>query len=104
MGGWNPSSGEIPENVSEEIGLMMDNVQRCLRELRWGCGWDFVYTVRTWHTDLEGTKELMAAHLQSRMQGHRPMWSCLEVRGLKVRGMRVECEVEAYLEKQDAAV
>ena len=103
MGGWD-ESGNIPPNTSDEISLMMVNVERTLRELRWGCGWDFVYVVRSFHTDLRETAELMAAHLQARMQKHRPMWSCVEVRALKVQGMRVECEVEAYLEKQDAAV
>lgn len=103
MGGWN-EKGMIPLSVNDEITLMMDNVERTLRELRWGAGWDFVYVVRTMHTDLRETGELMAAHLQARMQRHRPMWSCVEVRALKVQGMRVECEVEAYLEKQDAAV
>ena len=104
MGGWDPQTGEIPYSLNDEIAIMMDNVERTLRELRWGAGWDFVYVVKTYHTDLEESRDLMAAHLCARMQRHRPMWSCVEVRALKVRGMRVECEVEAYLEKQDAAV
>lgn len=103
MGGWD-AQGLIPASLNDEIALAMDNVERTLREMRYGCGWDFVYVVRTSHTDLVESAELMAAHLQARMQRHRPMWSCVEVRRLKVDGMRVEVEVEAYLEKQDAAV
>ena len=90
--------------VSDQIGMALDNVEATLRELRWGGSWDHVYSVKTYHTDLEGSAELMAAHLQARMQRHRPLWSCVEVRRLRLPGMCVEVEVEAYLEKQDAGV
>ena len=78
--------------------------------MRVGATWNFVYAIRTYHADLEDSLDLMAAALKARcaakMGREMPVWVWCEVGRLgKVReGVRVEIEVEAYLERHEGGM
>lgn len=103
QGGWD-ADGVLHVDVSDQIGQACDNVAANLALLRSYAGWDYVYQIKTYHTNFSESLELTLAHLQARMQRHRPIWTCVEVTNLKLPGMVIEIEVEAYLEKQDGAL
>lgn len=57
-------------------------------------GWDDVYLVRSYHTELSKTFQLVVEEMK-KYTTHSPLWTCVEVGALGVENMRLEIEVEA---------
>lgn len=53
-------------DTTTQIRQACDNVAFVLNRLRPGAGWQFVYKVRTWHTNLSDSLDIMAAFLIAR--------------------------------------
>ena len=105
QGGWDPSSGNIPaptsaEAISDQVARAFANVDDVLRAAGSSRGWGNVYLVRAYLVGMEdfdgaavtATKE----GLQKWCPDHRPVLTAVEVKGLALKGMRIEIEVEAY--------
>jgi enamine deaminase RidA (YjgF/YER057c/UK114 family) len=94
QGGWDPEGKLDAADLAGQVKLAFDNVDRVLRTagLR---GWEDVYSVRSYHLELEGAFPLMVEELKRRLPNHRPIWTCVGVPALALKEMRVEIEVEA---------
>ncbi|KAJ4319538.1 hypothetical protein N0V94_003873 [Neodidymelliopsis sp. IMI 364377] len=95
QGGWNPQSGELDATDSpKQVQLAIENVDLILKEagLR---GWEDVYLLRSYHTDIGSTWELAAEALKRRIPSHRPVWTAVGVASLAFPAMLIELDVEA---------
>ena len=97
QGGWD-DSGEIVEgDITGQIQLAFENVEKNIKEAG-GEGWANVYSVRSYHIDLDKSFGVMVEKFKRWMPDHRPVWTCVEVTRLGISGMEVEIEVEAYVQ------
>ncbi|OJJ43899.1 hypothetical protein ASPZODRAFT_154389 [Penicilliopsis zonata CBS 506.65] len=106
-------SMEISENLEEEISQAFDNINGViLHALEQAnhptsssgkSGWDRVFKVRTYHTNLdqeeihEQTIQAMVAQVKKWCPDHQPIWTMVGVSSLPFPGQNVEIEVEAFL-------
>lgn len=95
QGGWDPQTGAMVSGTKEQIDLAFENVDNVLRAagLR---GWEDVYLLRTYATDMEASYDYLVEKLQTRIPGHRPLWTALSVPKLAFPPMLIEIEVEAW--------
>ncbi|KAG9497702.1 hypothetical protein J7337_010572 [Fusarium musae] len=93
QGGWN-SKGEISTNINKETEQTIQNVDDVLKAagLR---GWEDVYYIRSYHTDIDATLSPLAEALKNRIPNNRPGGVVLGVAKLALPGMRLEIEVDA---------
>ncbi|KAF4344279.1 endoribonuclease l-psp family [Fusarium beomiforme] len=93
QGGWN-SEGEISSDIETETEQTIQNVEDVLKAagLR---GWEDVYYVRSYHTDVDATLSPLAEALKKRIPDNRPGGVVLGVAKLALQGMRLEIEVDA---------
>lgn len=54
-----------------------------------------VYSLRSYQVDMGDRWQYIAEKLNTRIPGHRPLWTCLSVAQLAFPEMLVELEVEA---------
>lgn len=59
-------------------------------------GWEDVYSVRSYHTDLNSTIGFMVENFKEQMPHHKPIWIAVEVGKLAFTGQVLEIEVEAH--------
>ena len=52
-GGWNPTTGEIPSDLLEEIDQAFSNVQLAFQDAGVREGWKGVYRVNSYHAEFE---------------------------------------------------
>jgi len=57
--------------------------------------WKNVYAVRSYHTTIDETADLVVLKFKSNRPDHKPIWTCVEVSKLGIEGMVIEIEVEA---------
>lgn len=79
-----------------QVDLAFDNIDIVLRAAGLK-GWEDVYHVRSYHTDLSVSFDLMVRKLKERIPGHRPVWTAIGVKELAFPAMKIEIEVEALV-------
>ncbi|KAK5737918.1 hypothetical protein LTR17_006358 [Elasticomyces elasticus] len=94
QGGWDTEGNLDVNDWKGQIDLAFENVDRVLRAagLR---GWEDVYSIRSYQTNIENHFQYFVDKLKSRIPGHRPIWTALSVPRLAFGTMLVEIEVEA---------
>ena len=96
QGGWT-FDGSINldgEDIKGQVNRAFDNVERVLQAAGLK-GWEDVYSVRSYHADLDGTLQMTVDNFKARMPNHKPIWTCVGVKKLAFPGMAIEIEVEA---------
>ncbi|PYI09616.1 YjgF-like protein [Aspergillus sclerotiicarbonarius CBS 121057] len=95
QGGWTPTGDLDSSDIQRQVDLAFDNVDRVLQAcgLR---GWEDVYSVRSYHVDMDASYDFVVEKLKKRIPGHRPIWTALAVPRLAFPPMLIEIEVEAY--------
>jgi enamine deaminase RidA (YjgF/YER057c/UK114 family) len=96
QGGWQ-EDGDIAADLDREVELAFENVAKALKAANPNASWRNVVSMRSYHTDIDRSAELVIDRMRSYMPDHRPVWTCVEIRKLGVPGMNVEIEVEAVL-------
>ncbi|KXJ86096.1 endoribonuclease L-PSP [Microdochium bolleyi] len=96
QGGWD-ASGALAADPKAQIDQALQNVLAALRAAEPAATWRNVVSVRSYHTDLATTFEMMPAAFKALDPDHRPLWTCVEIRRLALEEMTVEIEVEALL-------
>ncbi|KAM0354204.1 hypothetical protein ACHAPU_001240 [Fusarium lateritium] len=98
QGGCN-AKGEFPSDIKQEVEQTIQNVDHVLKAagLR---GWEDVYYVRSYHTDVDTTLPLMTEILKERIPDNRPGSVVAGIARLALPVMRIEIEVDA--KKQSA--
>ncbi|KAK0383204.1 hypothetical protein NLU13_9117 [Sarocladium strictum] len=96
QGGWEVN-GDIESDAKRQIDLGFQNVMTALRTAHPSLEWRNVVSVRTYHTDVEATFDLVTSAFKSLDGQHRPVWTCVEVPKLGLEGMVFEIEVEAFV-------
>ncbi|KAH7125079.1 hypothetical protein B0J13DRAFT_424943, partial [Dactylonectria estremocensis] len=59
-------------------------------------GWEYVYSIRTYHVDIGASYDHTVEKLKSRIPGHRPISTIIAVPRLAFPQMQIEIGVEAY--------
>ncbi|KAK7703764.1 hypothetical protein SLS57_010801 [Botryosphaeria dothidea] len=95
QGGWTNTGALDADDVPGQVELAFENVDRVLRKVGLR-GWEDVYSVRSYHVDIDASFEKMVEALRQRIPGHRPVWTAIAVPRLAFSAMRIEIEVEAY--------
>lgn len=95
QGGWDNTGALDADDVPCQVELAFENVDRVLRTVGLR-GWEDVYSVRSYHVDIDASFEKMVEVLRQRIPGHRPVWTAIAVPRLAFPAMRIEIEVEAY--------
>jgi enamine deaminase RidA (YjgF/YER057c/UK114 family) len=99
QGGWDADGSLDGKDWKTQIDNAFDNVDRVLQAADL-TGWEDVYLIRTYQTDIASHYDYFVQKLRSRIPGHRPIWTALSVPNLAFPEMSVEIEVEAYRIKQ----
>jgi enamine deaminase RidA (YjgF/YER057c/UK114 family) len=99
QGGWDADGRLDGKDWKTQIDNAFDNVDRVLQAAGL-VGWEDVYLIRTYQTDIASHYDYFVQKLKSRIPGHRPIWTALSVPNLAFPEMSVEIEVEAYRSKQ----
>ncbi|KAK2025934.1 endoribonuclease L-PSP [Colletotrichum zoysiae] len=96
QGGWD-EKGDIPSDVEKQIGLAFDNALKALKAVDSELSFDDIYSVRSYHTDMDASFGIMTAQFKKLFPNHRPIWTCVQIGKLALGDMKVEIEVEASL-------
>jgi len=98
QGGWDTTGALDANDIEGQIDLAFQNVDRVLQVagLR---GWEDVYSVRSYHVDMDASFQLVVDRFKKRIPDHRPIWTCIGVTRLALPDMLIEIEVEAYAKK-----
>ncbi|KAF4451855.1 hypothetical protein F53441_5174 [Fusarium austroafricanum] len=93
QGGCN-AKGEISPDPKQEVEQTIQNVDDVLKAagLR---GWEDVYYVRSYHTDIDTTLTLLSEALKKRIPDNRPGGVVLGVSKLALPNMKLEIEIDA---------
>lgn len=103
LGGWEAKKTEldfdniIPADLSKEIDQAFENCDFNLKHAG-GKGWETVYKVVTYTTDLPAAHEHVVRNLKKWMPNQRPIWTELGVKELGLPVMRFEIDVESFEE------
>ncbi|GAB1520959.1 hypothetical protein RhiTH_004048 [Rhizoctonia solani] len=99
QGGWD-DSGEVKANDAKgQVDLAFENIDKALRAVGLR-GWEDVFSVRSYHRDIDTTFPIVVEKFKERIPGHRPTWTCVQVARLAFPAMDIEIEVEAYRGKK----
>ncbi|KAM0558226.1 hypothetical protein ACHAPJ_004911 [Fusarium lateritium] len=93
QGGWN-EKGEIASDPKQEVDRAIQNVDEALQAagLR---GWEDVYYVRSYHTDIDTTLPLLVEALKKRVPENPSGATAVGVARLALPDMKLEIEVDA---------
>lgn len=95
QGGWD-AKGEFPHaSIADEINQACENVELALQSV--GSSWKQVWTVTSYHVGpiSDEVVEAMLYQFASRCPKGTPLWTAVEVKGLRKAQMRVEIVVKA---------
>ncbi|CAI7662212.1 unnamed protein product [Penicillium palitans] len=94
QGGWDQTGALDADNIPGQVDLAFQNVDRVLQAagLR---GWEDVYSIRSYHVNIDSSFDLTVKKLKERIPDHRPIWTAIAVPQLAFSAMRIEIEVEA---------
>ncbi|KAH6692223.1 endoribonuclease L-PSP [Plectosphaerella plurivora] len=95
-GGWDPKTGDVPKDLSQELENIFTNIDLNLRDAG-GKGWDQVFKVRLYTTvlDEENVGKFIAL-LRQWTPNHTPILTAVVVAGLSAPTLHFEVEVEAH--------
>ncbi|KAK5712256.1 hypothetical protein LTR17_018000 [Elasticomyces elasticus] len=96
QGGWNPSSGELSDELDKQIEQAFANVDLTLRTAGVEDGWKQVFSVKSYHVGEinEHLFEVMKTNMEKWMP-HKPIWTMMGVTALGLPAMKVEIDVVA---------
>lgn len=104
QGGWDPNpevidlSTLIKEDLMEEIDQAFSNVDHNLKHAG-GKGWEQVYKVVTYSTDIKSQHTRIVENLRKWMPNHAAVWTEVGVSHLGADVAHFEIEVEAFDEE-----
>ncbi|EQB48734.1 endoribonuclease L-PSP [Colletotrichum gloeosporioides Cg-14] len=102
QGGWDPATGKVHSELSEEIDQAFANVDLTLKDAG-GKGWSQVFRIRLYALDEAWTPEGMGRMVENMKRwapDHAPILTGVGVSKLGQPGMRIEVEVSAYDPKE----
>lgn len=103
VGGWDPKTFKIPDDVNAQIDQAFANVELTLKDSGIKDGWKTVFRVNSYHVGLQGNEQetlaRMVENMKKYMPDHQPIWTCIGVAALAEPEMKVEIEVVAFDEK-----
>lgn len=94
QGGWDTSGELTTSDTKEQVDLAFANVDRVLQAVGLR-GWEDVYSIQSYHRDIDKSFPIVVEKLKQRIPGHRPVWTCVEISRLAFPGMEIEIAVEA---------
>lgn len=97
QGGWD-EQGKVPEDVSAQIQLCVENVDKALKAVDPSLGWKNVVQVRSYHIDFDASAMGLSEQFKRLKPGNGPAWMTVQVQKLLLPGTVIEIEVEAYVE------
>jgi enamine deaminase RidA (YjgF/YER057c/UK114 family) len=97
QGGWD-AEGNVASSPSKQVELALENVDKALKAADSNLSWKNVYAVRSYHTNIDETADMIIDGFKRLMPDHRPIFTCVEISKLGIEGMVIEIEVEAYVE------
>lgn len=95
QGGWN-AEGEFPHStIGDEINQACENIEMALQSV--GACWKQVWSVTSYHVGpiSEEVVDAMLFQFASRCPRGTPLWTAVEVKGLRKEQMRVELVAKA---------
>jgi enamine deaminase RidA (YjgF/YER057c/UK114 family) len=96
IGGWDRTTGETPEDISQEVDQAFDNVAHAIQQAG-GTDWDQVYKIRIYITvPMDDIAEPIIGNMKERCKNHGPLMTVVQVVAL-YKTMRIEIEAEAHL-------
>ncbi|KAH0435686.1 endoribonuclease L-PSP [Colletotrichum camelliae] len=98
QGGWDPTTGKVHSDLSDEIDQAFSNVDLALKDAG-GKGWSQVFRIRLYALDEAWTPEGMGRMVENMKKwapDHAPILTGVGVSKLGQPGMRIEVEVSAY--------
>ncbi|KAJ5555741.1 hypothetical protein N7535_008174 [Penicillium sp. DV-2018c] len=95
QGGWD-ANGDVEPDVQKQVAIAFENVEKALKSVDERLSWENVYAVRSYHTNVEETFDMVTGNFKKRFPNHRPIWTCVEIGKLGIPGMVIEIEVEAH--------
>ena len=99
QGGWGNTGYCDAHNIKLQVDNAFDNVDRVLQAVGLR-GWEDVYSVRSYHVDINESFPLVFEKLKRRLPGHRPIWTSIAVPTLAFPPMKIEIEVETFRENK----
>jgi enamine deaminase RidA (YjgF/YER057c/UK114 family) len=97
QGGWD-AEGNVASSPLKQVELALENVDKALKAADNNLSWKNVYAVRSYHTNIDETADMIIDGFKRLMPDHRPIFTCVEISKLGIEGMVIEIEVEAYVE------
>lgn len=94
QGGWNETGALDANDIPGQVDLAFQNVDKVLQAVGL-LGWENVYSIRSYHVDIDASFNLVVKKLQERIPNHRPIWTSIAVPRLAFEAMKIEIEVEA---------
>lgn len=97
QGGWSIEGGPlggIPDNAKDQVEAAFMNVDHVLKAAGLA-GVQDVYLVRSYHTDINETMQLVTEAMKRHIPLHRPIWTAIGTTQLGHPSMKIEIEVEA---------
>jgi enamine deaminase RidA (YjgF/YER057c/UK114 family) len=99
IGGWNPETGEMDNDINDQTDQAFKNVQLNLTDAG-GKGWDQVYRIVSYHAPLnDEALGAMVRNLKQWCPNHEPIWTVLGVAMLGQENMKVEIDAFAHIPK-----
>ncbi|KAK1595547.1 endoribonuclease L-PSP [Colletotrichum navitas] len=96
QGGWDEKGG-ITSDIEKQIELAFDNILKSLKAVDSDLSLDNIYAIRSYHTDMDASFNIMTAQFKKLFPNHRPIWTCVQIGKLALEDMKVEIEAEALL-------
>ena len=99
IGGWDPDTFAIPQDLPTQISQAFKNVELDLKNAG-AKGWSEVYKIVSYHVPLNNEAvELFVENMRKYCPDHQPCWTAVGVQQLGGDDMRVEIDVKAYSPK-----
>ncbi|KAJ5864799.1 YjgF-like protein [Penicillium soppii] len=95
QGGWD-IHGKITPDIHAQVSTAFQNVENALKSVDSRLSWQNVYAVRSYHTNVTETFDIVTSNFKHTLPNHRPIWTCVEIAKLGIEGMVIEIEVEAF--------
>ncbi|KAF7551762.1 hypothetical protein G7Z17_g4780 [Cylindrodendrum hubeiense] len=96
QGGWDEQGNIIPV-LDKQIETAFNNVLKALKAVDASLSFDNIYSIRSYHLDMDSSFDVMTSIFKRIFPNHRPIWTCIQIGKLGLEGMQVEIEVEAMI-------